>query len=137
MHCLIFLLLLSHDRLTMPRLTSISGFKLVYRDCANQPTFKQTDRCELRSNEFSYTTFKYGDSCCYTTGLQGNSGTTYSMSVCFCQKDNCNGNIPLTLAPPATTTKPTNAVPSLKPSIAGYLELFAMVLMVLELISGG
>src|SRR6218665_1018451 len=86
----------------MSRLTcsSMSGYTHVYRACRNYSIFIHTDRCELSSNEFNYTTFKYNDSsCCLTTGTQVYNEITYSRIACFCEKDNCNGNIPVTLTP--------------------------------------
>lgn len=120
------------------------------------------DHCEEYSARFNYTAFKYGDSCCYTTGSRGDNGTTYSLSECFCQKDDCNGNVPLTLASPRadpfanmTTVTPTNTTTAstgnntntngtatnsmtlLKPSMTGNCALVAttIVLMVAKFIS--
>lgn len=119
--------------------TSPMSFSLVYRDCLNDSTVMLTDLCEQYRTKTNYTTFKYGDTCCYTAGPQGDKGTTYSETVCFCQKDNCNGNIPLTMTPSTTTIKSTNAMSLLKSSIGGNwaLVVVTIVWMVTKIMSAG
>jgi len=76
---------------------------LVHRDCLDN-TRNITEMCALFTlfgTLYNYATFNYGDSCCYTTGPQEDEGTAFRLSLCVCQKDNCNGDMPSALAPPS------------------------------------
>ena len=54
------------------------------------------------------------------------SGESYSMTTCWCQNDNCNGDIPETVGPPS---KPSDMTSAASKDIISMLKTFLWAMM--------